>query len=331
MLTYVTLGAAYGEVETGVSTTLTGIPTSSMVTSSTKGGWTWGTGVEAALGGNWTAKAEYLFVDLGSSSASNFLPASFVGPFSGTFSTKNQEQIFRGGVNYRFGPDQSAGIWPTRNWAGMFVGGTVGYGIARNDSTFNDPSPLFPNAEAFFLSPRGFQGGGILGYNWQFGSMVVGVEGDVQGASGSGYLSCLTACNANVPTTINQTEPWYGTVRGRLGYAAGPALFYATAGMAVGEVKETINQPLLGGRTFAGSFSHSRPSGFAVGGGIENKLDIFGWLGPNWTTRTEYLYVDLGSVTDVLVNPVLGGAETLTSNLHEHVWRTVVSYKFGSP
>ncbi len=74
VLTYVTLGAAYGEVETGVSTTLTGIPTSSMVTSSTKGGWTWGTGVEAALGGNWTAKAEYLFVDLGSSSASNFVP-----------------------------------------------------------------------------------------------------------------------------------------------------------------------------------------------------------------------------------------------------------------
>jgi outer membrane immunogenic protein len=68
-----------------------------------------------------------------------------------------------------------------------------------------------------------------------------------------------------------------------------------------------------------------------VGGGIENKLDIFGWLGPNWTTRTEYLYVDLGSVTDSFVNPALGGVQTLTSNLHEHVWRTVVSYKFGSP
>jgi outer membrane immunogenic protein len=332
VLTYVTLGAAYGEVETGVSTALTGSPTSSMVTSSTKGGWTWGTGVEAALGGNWTAKAEYLFVDLGSSSASNFVPASFGGPFSATFSTKNQEQIFRGGVNYRFGPDQSAGIWPTRNWSGFFVGGTFGYGIARDDSTLNAPSLVFPLAETFFLSPRGFQGGGILGYNWQFGSLVVGVEGDLQGgASGSGYVSCLTACNANVPTTINQTEPWYGTVRGRLGYAAGPALFYATAGLAVGEVKETINQPTLGFPTIAGSFSHSRPSGFAVGGGIENKLDIFGWLGPNWTTRTEYLYVDLGSVSDTIVNPALGGAQTLTSNLHEHVWRTVVSYKFGSP
>jgi outer membrane immunogenic protein len=330
VLTYVTLGAAYGEVETGVSTMLTGSPTSSLVTSSTKGGWTWGAGVEAALGGNWTAKAEYLRVDLGSSSASNFVPASFVGPLSATFRTKNQEQIFRGGVNYRFGPDQSAGIWPTRNWAGLFVGGTFGYGIARNDSKFNDPTAVFPNAETFFLSPRGFQGGGMLGYNWQFGRMVVGAEGDLQGASGSGYLSCVTACNANVPTTINQTEPWYGTVRGRLGYAAGPALFYATAGLAFGEVKETINQPVLRAATVTGSFSHSRPAGFAVGGGIENRLDIFGWLGPNWTTRTEYLYVDLGSVTDTLVNPVLG-AQTLTSNLHEHVWRTVVSYKFGSP
>jgi outer membrane immunogenic protein len=330
VLTYVTLGAAYGEVETGVSTALTGSPTVSTATSSTKSGWTWGTGVEAALGGNWTAKAEYLYIDLGSSSASNFVPASFVGPLSATFSTRNQEQIFRGGVNYRFGPDQSAGIWPVRNWAGLFVGGTFGYGIARNDSALNDAAPGFPLAETFFLSPRGFQGGGILGYNWQFGRMMVGVDGDIQGASSSGYLSCLTACNTNVPTTISQSESSYSTVRGRLGYAVGPALFYATAGVAFGKVQETINQPVLGGTTFSGSFAHSK-SGFAVGGGIENKLDFFGWLGPNWTTRTEYLYLDLGSVTDTFVNPSLPGTQTLTSNLHEHVWRTVVSYKFGSP
>jgi len=301
-----------------------------MITSSTKGGWTWGAGVEAALGGNWTAKAEYLSVDLGSSSASNFVPASFAGPFSATFSTKNQEQIFRGGVNYRFGPDQSAGIWPTRNWSGLFVGATFGYGIGRDDGALNNPTFAFANAETFVLSPRGFQGGGILGYNWQFGRMVVGVDADYQGASGNGYLSCVVACNGVSATTVDQTEPWYSTVRGRLGYAAGPTLFYATAGLAFGGVKETINQMSLGAPPVAASFSHIS-SGFAVGGGIENKLDIFGWLGPNWTTRTEYLYVDLGSVTDGFFNPARGGAQTLTSNLHEHVWRTVVSYKFGSP
>jgi len=123
VLTYVTAGAAYGGTETGLTTTAGGL-TTSLVTTSTKSGFVWGTGVEAALGGNWTAKAEYLQMDLGSSAVTNVLPAT-----TSTFSTKHQEQLFRGGVNYRFGPDQSAAIAPTYNWGGLFVGGTLGYGI----------------------------------------------------------------------------------------------------------------------------------------------------------------------------------------------------------
>jgi len=331
VLTYVTGGAAYGGTETGVTTTFGGVTTSS-ITSAAKSGWTWGTGVEAALGGNWTAKAEYLYVNLGSSSATNIIavPAGIapVPPFVGTFSVKNQEQIFRGGVNYHFGADQSAAVGPIYNWTGLFVGGTFGYGIGRNDSTFVVPAT---NAEALFLSPRGFDGGGIVGYNWQFGSWVVGLDADVQASTGSGYLTCVAVCNGAGATTIDQRLSWFGTARGRLGYAVGPALFYATGGAAFGEVKESFAQ-MAAGTIVSPSFSHSK-SGFAVGGGIENKLDIFGLLGPNWTTRTEYLYVDLGSVRDTVVNPAVAGgtAQLLTSNLHEHVWRTVVSYKFGAP
>jgi len=321
-LAYLTAGVAYGGTETGVTTTVNGA-TSSSVTSATKSGWTWGTGVEAALGGNWTARAEYLYVNLGSSSASNSVAAGTT-----TLSVKNQEQIFRGGVNYRFGPPQSAAVGPTYNWAGFFVGGTFGAGIGRNDSTFAVPAV---NAEAFFLSPRGFNGGGIIAYNWQFGSWVVGVDADFQGATGSGYLTCAVVCTGTSATTIDQTLSWFGTARGRLGYAIGPALFYATGGAAYGQVKENFTQTAAG-TTITPSFSHSK-SGFAVGGGIESKLDIFGLLGPNWMTRTEYLFVDLGSVSDTFTNPAVAGgsAQVLTSNLHEHIWRTVVSYKFGTP
>jgi outer membrane immunogenic protein len=313
VLTYITAGAAYGAAETGV-TTMGGGLSSSMITTATRGGWTWGSGVEAALGGNWTAKAEYLYIDLGSASASNAV-------FGTTFGTKYQEQLFRGGVNYRFGPDQSAAIGPTYNWAGLFIGGTFGYGISRNDSTFVVPGL---DTEAFFLSPRGFDGGGIVGYNWQFGSWVAGLETDLQGSYGSGYITCVFICGPGSTTTIDQNLPWFGTVRGRLGYAVGPVLFYATGGAAYGEAKESLTQTVAGTVT-PKSFSHTN-SGFAAGGGIENKLDILGLLGPNWTTRTEYLYVDLGSVSDPFTNLV---PQTLNSNLHEHVWRTVVSYKFG--
>jgi outer membrane immunogenic protein len=294
VLSYVTGGAAYGGVDTGVSTQAGSVDTS------TKTGWTWGTGIEAALGGNWTAKAEYLYLDFGGTTAAS--------PVAGTVSVKNQEQLFRGGINYRFGPAQPAAFEPTRNWAGFFGGGTFGAAIGHNDSTFREPAA----AEAFSLSPRGFDGGGIAGYNWQFGSFVAGVEGDYQANTGTGYVTTLAD-----GTAIDQKLSWFATARGRLGYGVGEALFYTTAGGAFGQVQESITQA-----TAAGSFSHTK-SGFAVGGGIENRLDFFGLLDPNWLTRTEYLFLDLGSVNDALVG------QTLSSNIQEHVWRTVVSYKFG--
>jgi outer membrane immunogenic protein len=299
VLSYVTGGVAYGDIETGITT-----PAGSVTASTTKTGWTWGAGIEAALGGNWTAKAEYLYLDFGSASAASLA--------TGSLNVKNQEQLFRGGLNYRFGPSQPAAFGPTRNWSGLFVGGTFGAGIGRNDSTFVEPAN--PAAEAFFLSPRGWDAGGIAGYNWQFGNWVLGIDGDFQGSMGAGYVTNLAD-----GTAIDQKLSWFGTARGRLGYGVGNALFYATGGAAFGEVKTSIAQ---GGT--AGSFSHTK-SGFAVGGGIENKLDLFGLLGPAWTTRTEYLYLDLGSVNDQLAG------QTLTSNIHEHIWRTVVSYKFGTP
>jgi outer membrane immunogenic protein len=306
VLSYVTAGAAYGEIETGLTS-----PTGSVSTSTTKTGWTWGSGVEAALGGNWTAKAEYLYVDFGSTGAAS----STVG----SLTAKNQEQIFRGGLNYRFGPPASpVAFAPAYNWAGFFLGGTVGYGIGHNDSTYAEPFPPFAStASAFDLSPRGFNGGGILGYNWQFGAWVAGLEGDFQGSMGTGYVTSLLD-----GTAIDQKLSWFGTARARVGYSVGQALIYGTGGVAFGEVKESIAQ---GGAS--ASYSHTK-TGFAVGGGIENKLDLFGMLGPNWTTRTEYLFVDLGSVSDTFVPGAGAPAQTLNSNINEHIWRTVVTYKF---
>lgn len=297
VLSYVTAGAAYGGIDTGVSTA-----TDSVTTSTTKTGWTAGGGVEAALGGNWTAKAEYLYLDLGGTDAGS--------PETGFVNVRNEEQIFRGGLNYRFGPAQPVVLPPTRNWAGFFAGGTFGAGIGRNSSTFTAPG----GAETFDLSPRGIDGGGIVGYNWQFGNWVAGIEGDFQDSTGTGYVTGLAD-----GTTLDQKLDWFGTARGRLGYGIGDALFYATGGAAFGDVKESINEPAA-----AGSFSHTK-SGFAVGAGIENTLDFFGLLSRNWTTRTEYLFADLGSVNDSLAGP------TLTSRVNEHIWRTVVSYKFGTP
>ena len=105
--------------------------------------------------------------DLGSTSITPTTP--FPGAFSvftATFSGKLQQQMVRGGINYRFGPDQTAQI-PLYDWAGAFVGGTAGFDIGRNASMLSGGVA----ADRFYLSPRDFDIGGIGGYNWQLGRL----------------------------------------------------------------------------------------------------------------------------------------------------------------
>jgi outer membrane immunogenic protein len=120
--------------------------------------------------------------------------------------------------------------------------------------------------------------------------------------------------------------PWFGTVRARGGYTVGPSLFYATVGLAYGQVTENIKEAFVGAQPAAFSFQHTK-AGWAAGAGIENKFDLFGWFGKNWTTRTEYLYVDLGSTSDTF--SYAGANETLTTKIHSHIWRSALVYKLG--
>src|SRR5476649_920545 len=105
------------------------------------------------------------------------------------------------------------------NWTGFYAGLNAGYGWASiNDATTGVNSNL-----------NGFLGGGQVGYNWQTGALVLGVEGDFQGSS---QKRSTTTTIGGIAFTVDQTLPWFGTARGRIGYAAGPWLFYGTGGLA---------------------------------------------------------------------------------------------------
>src|SRR6204780_4621350 len=136
--------------------------------------------------------------------------------------------------------------------AGPYLGGNLGYDWGSVD---NNPT-----------KPSGFEGGVQAGYNWQNGPWGFGVEGDLQ-ANG--------AADTFAPWQFS--NPWFGTVRGRLGYAVNNILFYGTGGLAFGELRAD---------TFGLSESHTT-AGWTAGVGAE-----FG-LAPNWTAKIEYLYVDL--------------------------------------
>lgn len=138
------------------------------------------------------------------------------------------------------------------SWAGPYLGGNIGYGWG--DVT-NNPT-----------SPSGVNGGLQLGYNWQRGPWVFGLEGDIQLNGAEDTFAPWKFSN-----------PWYGTVRGRVGYAVNNVLFYGTGGLAFGELK---------GETFG--LSETRDSlGWTVGLGAEAAIT------QNWTAKVEYLYVDL--------------------------------------
>jgi len=190
------------------------------------------------------------------------------------------------------------------SWNGPYVGGNLGY-IGGSSTVYennNDPDHFFDGKKTS-VSSSGVLGGAQAGYNWQFGSIVLGAEADIDFASASG--SGATGAPGGTFSFNTRTEiSGLGTMRGRLGYAFAPVplMVYATAGIAYGDVKNSVNLPNFP-FTESGSASNWR-AGWTAGGGAEYAF------ARNWTVRAEALYVDLGG-------------QTVTTN------SSVVGYRFG--
>jgi outer membrane immunogenic protein len=305
VLSYFTGGYAYGNVKT----TITEGAATPFSNNRTQGGWTVGSGVEAALGGNWTGKIEYLYLNLGNKSD------AFAGQ---VYNSEVRENLFRVGLNYRIGGSNVGYVAPVAaNWTGWYLGGNVGSGTGRDRSSVASTGRV----DTFNLSPDGINGGVQAGYNWQAGNWVYGVEADIQASTQKDNKTTV----ALGLLAYDQKLPWFGTVRGRVGYSVGQTLFYATGGYAYGGVKTKV-------RNAAGveltNFSKTQ-DGYAVGGGIETPFKLLGLFGPNWTSKTEYLYVDLGSTSNTFTT--IAGPTVSTSSVTEHIFRTGLNYHFSTP
>jgi outer membrane immunogenic protein len=139
--------------------------------------------------------------------------------------------------------------------------------------------------------------GGTVGYNWQFGQVVVGAEGDIDwsGIKGTTTVLCPGGCETR--------NKWLATVRGRLGYAFDRFLPYFTGGLAVGDINASLPLPVLPG----GSISNA---GWTVGAGLEVGVVS------NVSLKAEYLYVDLGNFNCGLnCGLAPGGNVSFTTNI----------------
>jgi len=139
--------------------------------------------------------------------------------------------------------------------------------------------------------------------------VVWGIEGDIDWADIKGSA----ACGAFICETKNS---YLGTIRGRFGYAFDRWLPYITAGGAYGDIKASSSNPAAPGAT-------KSQFGWTAGGGIE-----YAYAG-NWSTKIEYLYVDLGSFDCGAACTV--GAVTNNVSFKEHIFRAGLNYKFSGP
>jgi outer membrane immunogenic protein len=138
------------------------------------------------------------------------------------------------------------------NWRGFYAGLNAGYEWGSISNNGAEPSGLF--------------GGGQIGYNWQFSQFVFGAETDIQGSGADDTFAPWKFSN-----------PWFGTLRGRAGFALNNILIYGTAGLAYGGITGEL----------VGLDESKTHVGWTAGAGMEVGFT------PNWSAKVEYLYMDL--------------------------------------
>jgi len=174
------------------------------------------------------------------------------------------------------------------NWSGLYVGANGGFSGGEFNQTFDYSGDFCCSTNRDHAFSSGFTGGGQVGVNFQSATsnIVAGVEADFDASSIEGtYLDFGPAFHSG--TQLN----WWGTVRGRLGYAAGRFLPYVTGGVAYGHLTNTYTDTANGNLPPDGydeSWSDTR-IGWTIGGGVEAEI------AHNVSAKVEYLYTDLGS------------------------------------
>ncbi|GLK86214.1 outer membrane protein [Ancylobacter defluvii] len=194
---------------------------------------------------------------------------------------------------------------PVFTWTGFYIGANLGY--TWSDGSGGSSIDGY-GVGSWSGSSNGFTYGGQLGYNYQVDSWVFGVEADIQGVAGSGSYGGI----AGSTWYGNDFDTdYFGTLRGRIGYAWDRVLVYGTAGAAYGQtsVSGSIN-----GVAYDSSADYWT---WTVGAGVEYAF------ADNWTVKGEYLYIG-----DPDTKAQLPGTFDSWGHINTNVVRLGVNYKF---
>jgi outer membrane immunogenic protein len=248
----------------------------------------------------------------------------------------------------------------THNWTGFYAGVNAGGAWGRSNvdtavscspvtgfiTYFDCPAPATTAAQVSAVgtgaaSGGGFTGGVQAGYNWQNGSVVLGLEADIEAfrikasrqASGIYPGPAMSSGPYTISSSIDTN--WLFTARGRLGWAFGDVLAYVTGGLAVTDLRTShtfTDDFTFGGFATSGASGtwggSSTRVGWALGAGAE-------WaLNRNWSVKAEYLYLDFGSIsaagqiTHTSAGIGYANAISTSADLTAHIARAGINYKF---
>ncbi|MGQ4272924.1 outer membrane protein [Terrihabitans sp. B22-R8] len=228
------------------------------------------------------------------------------------------------------------------DWTGFYIGANVGYGdgdINTTDNSVTTTGPLvgipggsLPAGTTFLGADSGDSvdgviGGAQIGYNQQFGSLVLGIEGTIQGADLETSGSFLGSAEGPFYETEASLD-FYGTVVGRVGYAFDRIFVYANGGLAIG--RGTADLSITGGTDVAPigpTFSDSQEEtffGYAVGAGVEVAI------ADRWSVKAEYQYIDFGAETFEFDFPATGDGSSATTQgeIELHTVKVGLNYHF---
>lgn len=225
------------------------------------------------------------------------------------------------------------------DWTGFYIGlnagGSWGDGHVH---THVDPAtntyfsagniPAVNAAGTHGFNPSGFTGGGQLGYNWQSGALVLGLETDFEALDLSQTRTETHVYPLDAPDTFTMSTSgktnWMWTLRPRIGWAPGGGwLIYGTGGLAVADINARQSFHDTFGAAMSSSHNDTR-TGWTLGGGVEYLI------APNWSLRGEYLYADFGSTDSARVLTDGGDSATFHNNtaLNANIFRAAVNFKF---
>ena len=251
---------------------------------------------------------------------------------------------------YKAPPPPVVPVW---SWTGCYIGANAGGAWQKVDNTLTvtNGSPAYFAVSVLpevsrngtgSLESSGFIGGAQVGCNYQSGRVVWGVETDFNWMHQNDHLGGRFVYSTDPLSPylvdVSDDKKWLWTLRGRLGFTATErVLLYVTGGFAAlrMDFTQTFNEPPFttppNGTPQIATFSKTK-GGWTVGAGVEAGL----W--DNWTVKAEYLYAQFDGET--ISSSLTGGVAPVPrfatfsnslSDIHLHVARVGLNYRFGSP